>query len=146
MHNRSTCLAVPLAIALASCTTEGSSAAERPSLGGVPSAVECTDAPVLRQRAEDNRGGLQELASDQAKIDAANSARFLASLAIIADLKCRTPLTEADQTLMSALELARNAANMSSFYQRAVAWNEANDRTLQVISMLVDRLPAARAD
>ncbi len=107
-----------------------------------PTAVNCADAPRLRQRALDDRGRSIETSSDQEKIVAGNRATFHASLAIIADLKCRVTLAEADEALKPAFDAARKAEATSSFYERAVYWSEAGFIATQVVPMFLKQLSA----
>jgi predicted negative regulator of RcsB-dependent stress response len=60
-----------------------------------PTAVNCGDAAELGQKALDGRRQRDEANSDQEKIVASNRATLYASLAIIADLKCKHSLPEA---------------------------------------------------
>jgi hypothetical protein len=106
-----------------------------------PTAVHCTDAPQLRQRAVDARRRSVETSSDQARVVAGNRATFYASLAIIADLKCRAALAEADEALKPALDAARKAEAAGSFYEEAVHWGEAGFIVLEVVPILMKELP-----
>jgi hypothetical protein len=108
----------------------------------VPAAVNCTDAPQLRQRALDDRRLSGQSSSDQDKINVGNRARFLASLAIVAELKCKVTLAAADDALQPALDAARKAQETPSFYERTVLWGEADFMATQVVAMLVQQLPA----
>lgn len=107
-----------------------------------PTAVACADAPQLRQRAVDDRRQAGELKSDQDKVYIGSRANFFASLAIIADLKCKVVLPEADEALKPAFEAARKAESTRSFYERAIRWGEADFKASEVIALLVQRLPA----
>lgn len=107
----------------------------------VPTAVSCGDAQQLRQQADDDRRRTNRLESDQEKIDIGNRASFFASLAIIADLKCKVTLAEADEALKPALEAARKAQAASSFYERTSGWGEADFMSAQVIALLIQELP-----
>ena len=104
-----------------------------------PTAVNCADASQLRQRALDDRRQRVETRSDQEKIVAGNRATFYASLAIIADLKCKVTLPEADEALKQAFDAARKAESTDSFYKRAVWWGEAGFIATQVVSILMKR-------
>ncbi len=107
-----------------------------------PTAVNCADAPQLRQRALDSRRRSIETTSDQEKIVAGNRATFYASLAIIADLKCKVALAEADDALKPAFDAARKAEAARSFYKEAVHWGEAGFIATQVVPMLMKQLSA----
>jgi hypothetical protein len=74
---------------------------------------------------------------------ASNRATFYASLAIIADLKCRLPLPETDAVLKPAFGAARGAEGTSSFYERAVGWSDAAFLATQAVSTLMKQLPSA---
>lgn len=128
-------------VALSACDSgnEARAASAPPPL---PTTVNCADAPQLRQRSADGRRRLDELTSDQEKISVGNRARFQASLAIIADLKCKVSAAEADDALKPALEAARTAEASRSFYEGAVLWGEADFAATQVIALLIRQLPA----
>lgn len=128
--------------ALASCS--GNNATSDPP-ASVPTTVSCGDAQQLRQQAADIRRGADALTSDQEKINAGNRARFFASLAIVAALKCHVILAEADDALKSALEMARTAEATRSFYERTIRWGEADFRATQASAMLIPQLPAPPA-
>lgn len=108
----------------------------------VPSAVNCPDAPQLRQRATDARRQSVETTSDQAKIVAGSRATFYVSLATIADLKCQVALAEADEALTPAFVAARKAEATRSFYEEASHWGEASFIAAQVVPMLITQLSA----
>jgi hypothetical protein len=112
-------LAVSLALAGLLATTAcnganhgGSVHAQPPP---APSAVNCVDAAQLRQRALDDRRHSDETNSDQEKIVTGNRATFYVSLAIIADLKCKVTLPEADEALKPAFDAARKAEGLAVF-------------------------------
>jgi len=107
-----------------------------------PTAVDCADAPQLRQRALDARRQSVETTSDQEQIVAGNRATFYASLAIIADLKCKVTLAEADEALKPAFDAARKAEATRSFYEEAVHWGEAGFIATEVVPMLMKQLSA----
>jgi len=96
----------------------------------------------LRQRAVDDRRQSDELRSDHERIYVGNRAGFFASLAIIADLKCKVTPAEADEALKPAFEAARKAEDTSSMYEMAFRWGEADFMATQVIALLVQQLPA----
>jgi hypothetical protein len=79
-------------IALTACGSD------YPAASWAPTAVSCTDAPQLRQRALDDRRQSDDANSSQAKISSGTRASFFASLAIIADLKCNLTLAEGQLT------------------------------------------------
>jgi len=71
-------------VAIAACDVATQS---RNDHAPAPSAVNCPDAPQLRQRALDDRRRSVETRGDQEKILALSRATFYASLATIADLR-----------------------------------------------------------
>ena len=110
-----------------------------------PTAVNCGDAPQLRQRALDDRRRSDETKSDQEKIVSGSRATFYAALATIADLKCKVTLTEVDEALKPAFDAARKAEATRSFYERAVHWGEAGFLAAEIVPMLTKQLPAPAA-
>lgn len=127
--------------AVAACE-QGARAADPP----LPSTVTCADAAELRQRASIDRRRSADLKSDQEKVDTANRAAFLASLATVADLKCKVTLAEAaivDDALKRTLDAAHKATSTRSFYERSNAWSEANFMATEVIALLIQRIPGA---
>jgi hypothetical protein len=108
----------------------------------VPTAVSCTDAPQLKQRALDDRRLSGEQKGDRAKIIIGSRAKFLASLAIVADLKCRINVAEADALLGKALDAVRAAETPSSEYEAAIRWVEADLIVADAVALLISRLPA----
>ena len=129
-------------VAVAACcgADQGVSASARSA--PAPTAVSCADASDLRQRALDDRRQREETRSDQERIVAGSRATFFASLATIADLKCKVTLAEADDALKPAFDAARKAEATSSFYERAAQWGEANYFAAQVVPMLTKELSA----
>lgn len=126
--------------ALAACE-QGSVSARSASL---PASVGCTDAAALRQRAGDDRRRSADLKSDQAKIDTANQAAFLASLATIADLKCKVTAAgtaDVDAALKRTLDSAHKATSTRGFYERSSGWTDANFMASEVIALLAQRIP-----
>jgi hypothetical protein len=136
----SSALAGLVAIAACDAANKGGSDSARPS--PAPTAVNCADAPHLRERALDDRRRSDKTNSNQEKIVTGSRATFYASLAIIADLKCKVTLAEADEALKPAFEAARKAEATRSFYERALQWGEAGFIATQVVPMLMKQLPA----
>src|SRR5688572_10454989 len=64
-----------------------------------PTLVNCGDAAELGETALEGRRQRDETSSDQEKVVASNRATYFASLAIIADLKCKVTLPDADEAL-----------------------------------------------
>ena len=111
----------------------------------IPTAVNCGDAQQLNERARDDRRRALASSSDQERIYVGNRASFFASMATVADLKCRHTSAAIDEALKPALEAARKAEASSSFYQRAVLWEEANFVVTQVTATLTQQLLAGPA-
>jgi hypothetical protein len=107
----------------------------------LPTTVNCEDAAQLRERAAVDRRSSRERSSDQESIDLASRARFVATLATIADLRCKVPLADADQILRSALDAARAAEDTSSFYARTLKWHEAGLIADEAVGAMIKRLP-----
>jgi hypothetical protein len=133
-------LAPPAVLILAAC----SSGAQSDDTGGMasvaPETAACADAPQLRQRADEERRRITETSSDQARVVLAGRANFLASLAVIADLRCAaTDNNEATAALQTALQAARTADGTSGFYAQASQWAEANYAATRTIEILVQR-------
>jgi hypothetical protein len=109
----------------------------------LPAAVSCTDAPQFRQRAAEDRRKSEASKSDHDKIVLGNRAGFFASLANIADLKCK--VTISDETLKPAFEAARKAEVSRSTYERAQQWSAASFIATEVIAQQIRRLPGSSA-
>ena len=142
MRLRALPLGLVVAAAIAACSganTERSVTAHESSL---PTAVNCADAAQLRQSAVAERSQSAETSSDQKKIVASYRATFYASLGIIADLKCRVTVPEADQALKAALDAARKAEEGRGFYQKAVWWGDADFLATQAVQRFLEHLPA----
>ena len=118
-------------------TTGGSDLARA---AAVPMAVSCDDAAQLRQQAADDRRRSEESRSDQSRVSIGSRANFFASLAIVAELKCKGTLVETHEALTRALDAARKAEAARSFYEAAYLWGEAEFVATQVISMLIQGL------
>lgn len=138
---RSRPLFFPLAVlvALAACTRT----ADTPHPTTVPASIGCGDAPQLRQRADEDRRQSDALKSDHERIYIGNRAGFFASLAVLADLKCKVTAADTDEALKPALEAARRAEAASSMYERAQRWSEAAFIATEVSAGLIQQLPAA---
>jgi hypothetical protein len=132
----------PAVLALLAACGEAEDVASR-AVVPLPSAVSCTDAAQLRRRASDDRRRSAATSSDHEKIDTGNRAGFFASLAIVADLKCKVTLPEADAALEPAFEAARAAQNSHSMYERAQKWSDASFIATEVIALLLQKLPAS---
>lgn len=132
-------------LAFAACGSGAGGAGGSTARSSVPAQVDCTDARQLRQRAADDRRLSNETRSDQEKIFIGNRAGFFASLAVVADLKCKVTLAQADEALKPALEAARRAEKTSSTYAMAQEWGRADFIATEVISLLIRQLPASSA-
>jgi hypothetical protein len=133
-------VAVAVLFAITACDGGNEASTAKTPLAPTPTAVSCGDAPQLRQRAADERRRSDEVKSDQEKITLGTRASYLASLAIVADLKCRVTSSEADEAVKPAFEAARKAEAASSFYERAVRWGEADYIATEVVAILIQQL------
>jgi hypothetical protein len=115
--------------------------AESPS--SALTAVNCGDAPQLRQRAAEDRRRVDQSRSDHERISAGSRANFLATLAVIADLMCRVTHAEAEEVLKPALEAARKAEATDSVYEKTRGFNEATFAATRVVELLTERLAAS---
>ena len=125
-------------IALAAC--EGPRVVAE-SAGALPTAVNCGDATQIRQRAADDRRRVEESRSDHERISIGSRANFLASLAVIADLKCKVSSPEVDEMLKPALEAARSAEANASVYEKTRGFARADFTAHQVIDLLIQQMP-----
>jgi hypothetical protein len=148
MRLRALPFALAALVALTACGNGSNVTTDYRRASPAPTTVSCTDGPQLRQRAIDDRRRADELKSDHERIYTGNRATFFASLAIIADLKCRVTLAEADEAdeaLKPAFEAARRAEDTRSMYRKAFAWGEAGFIATQVSALLIQQLPAPAA-
>jgi hypothetical protein len=109
----------------------------------VPTSVGCQDAAQFRQRANDDRRDGARLKSDQGKVSTASRANFFASLAIVAELKCKVTLAEADEAVRAALDTARKAEGARSFYDVVYLWGDADFKATEAASLLIRQLTAS---
>ncbi len=107
----------------------------------LPATVNCEDSAQLRERAARDRRSSSERSSDQEKIDLASRARFVATLATIADLRCKVPLADAEEILRRALDAARGAEATASFYARTLKWQEAGLIADEAVALMIKGLP-----
>ena len=110
------------------------------SSSAIPTAVHCGNGGQLRQGAANDRGRVDESRSDHERISIGSRANFLASLAVIADLKCKVSAPEIDDTLKPALEAARKAEANSSVYERTRGFAAADFTAHQVIDSLIQQV------
>ena len=143
MRFRTIPVALVAAFALAACVSDGTNDDPRASPAPAPATVTCQDSAQLKQWAVDDRRYADGRKSDHEKIYIGNRASFFASLANIADLKCKVTLAAADEALKPAIEAARKAEATSSMYERAQRWSEADFMASQVIAQLIQQLPTA---
>ena len=108
----------------------------------LPSAVNCADASTLKTHAADARRHIAERTGDRAKIISGNRAKFLASLAAVAELRCKATAGEVDALLVKALETGRVAEATRSEYEAARRWTEADLVAAEVIAILISQLSA----
>ena len=111
----------------------------------IPTAVHCGDAQQLNERARDDRRRVLASSSDQERVYVGSRANFFASMATVAELKCRVTSASVDEALKPALEAARKAEAATSFYQRTIQWQEANFVVTQVTAALVQQFPTVPA-
>ncbi len=124
---------------LASCT-DASEAPDAAALAtAVPVSAECADAGPLRQRVADDHLRMTEASSQQTQVVLGSRANFMASLALVAQLRCVVSLPDGADALEAALGVARGAQEASSFYEQATRWNEANYTLTQLVEHLVQR-------
>jgi hypothetical protein len=102
--------------------------------------VNCGDAPQLREHAGNDRRRVDQSRSDHERISIGSRANFMASLAVIADLKCKVTLAEAADTLEAALESARKAEGNTSVYEKTRGFADADFQAHRLIEQLVQRL------
>jgi hypothetical protein len=126
---------------LAACSPGGGSPG--PAMAALPASVEatCEDAPPLRQQSADAARQAAESRGDQSRIVHHARANFLASLAVLAELRCSVTAAEADGALDDALRAASSAAETPSFYEQAHRWSDANAHATRAIDLLVRQLP-----
>jgi len=108
----------------------------------LPATVNCADASTLRADAADARRYIAEQAGDRAQIIRGNRAKFLASLAVVAELRCKVSAGEVEALLEKALEVARVAETTRSEYEAAREWTEADLVAAEALALLVSQLPA----
>ena len=108
----------------------------------LPTAVNCADASTLKARAADARRHMAQQTGDRAKIISGNRAKFLASLAVVAELRCKANAGDVEALLEKALEVGRAAETNRSEYEAARAWTEADLVAAEALALLVKQLPA----
>jgi hypothetical protein len=113
----------------------------------LPATVTCNDAGQLRDRATRDRDSSRTRSSDQEKVDLANRARFVATLATIADLRCKVsgPEPDAEEILRRALDAARDAEHTRGFYERTLKWQDADLIAGEAVALMIKRLPSPTA-
>ncbi len=115
---------------------------EAPS-SAIPAAVNCGNAAQLRERAASDRTRVGQSRSDHERISVGSRANFLATLAVVADLKCKVTHAEADEALRPALEAARKAEESDSVYEKTNGFNDASFMATRAAALLTERLPAS---
>lgn len=133
-------LLISAALIGAGACAQGGEAADA-SPPPLPTTVNCADASALEEDAGDARSRLARLTGDRAKIIAGNRAKFLASLAAVAKLKCRTNAAEVDDLLAKALEVGRVAETTGSEYDAARQWTDADLIASDAIARLINQVP-----
>jgi hypothetical protein len=126
--------------AAAACAPAGE--ATGTSSAPLPTTVNCGDASTLKAQAADARRDIAEQKGDRAKIIKGNRAKFLASLAVVAELRCKASAGEVAALLEKALEVGRVAETTRSEYEAAREWTEADLVATEAITLLASQLPA----
>ena len=128
---------------LAACSGASDVPTSVPAAIRIPDTVQCADASGLRDRVAGERESVGALTSDQDKVDAGSRANFLASLATIADLRCRVQTADAgsDELIARALDAGRTASETAGFYERNVRWSEATLLAQDAITHLLALVP-----
>ena len=124
----------------AGCAPAGEATGTSPA--PLPTTVNCADASTLKAHAADARRHIAEQTGDRAKIIRGNRAKFLASLAVVAELRCKAGAGEVEALLEKALEVGRVAETIRSEYGAAREWTEADLVAAEAIALLVSQLPA----
>ena len=106
----------------------------------IPTAVSCGQSGQLRERAANDRSRVGESRSDHERISLGSRANFLATLAVVADLKCTVTGTDAEEPLKAALEAAHKAESTNSVYEKTRGFNEANFAAIRALKLLTERL------
>lgn len=123
------------------CGGESKLAGDSSGAASLPTTVNCEDAAQLRVRAARDRRSSTERSSDQERIDLASRARFVATLATVADLRCKAPFADAGEVLQRALNTARDAEDTASFYPRILKWQEAGLIADEAVGLMIKGLP-----
>ena len=108
----------------------------------LPTAVNCVDTFTLKAHAADARRRIAEQTGDRARIISGSRAKFLASLAVVAELRCQATAGEVEALLQKALEVGRGAEATRSEYEAARGWTEADLAAADAIALLIRQLPA----
>lgn len=122
------------------CTREG------PASIGVeplPASASCQDAAGLRDRAGEARRQSGDVTGDRAQIIAGNRAKFLGTIAMIAQLSCTATSSDAARLVERALEVAQGAQTTNSEYEAARRWTEADLIATDAIMLLLSQLPTS---
>jgi hypothetical protein len=138
---KSLSLVVAALVGVVGCSAPGE--ATRADAAPMPMTATCADASQLNDQAVDARRRSTGVTGDRAKIISGSRAKFLASLAAIAQLKCRTDVPETDAMLGRALEVARVAQTTSSEYEAAIRWIEADLIAADAIALMISQIPAS---
>lgn len=136
-------LILSLAAFTAFTACESAPATSAAPVAALPTTVSCQDAATLRQRSQNDQRRAEATKSDQEKIFTNSRANYLASLAIVADLICGTPVAPAEATLAQAFKAAGEAEKTASFYAQAASLSVANLRASEAISILRQQLATA---
>ena len=139
MRVRTLVLVLPILTSIAGCdgAQQLSGGISESSSSAIPTSVQCGNGGQLRQGAANDRRRVDESRSDHERISIGSRANFLASLAVIADLKCKVSSPDVDDMLKPALEAARKADANTSVYERTRGFAGADFTAHQVIDSLV---------
>ena len=128
------------------CGGDSNLAGKPRGAASLPATVNCEDAAQLRERAARDRRSVSERTSDQERIDLASRARFVATLATIADLRCRVSGADADEIVRKALDVARAAEGTGSFYARTLKWQEAGFIMDEAVGLMIKGIPESGSE
>src|SRR5262245_2654260 len=121
------------------CAQAGDATGARPA--PLPTAVNCGDVSTLKTHAADARRHIAEQTGDRARIISGNRAKFLASLAVVAELRCKAGARDVEALVTKALDVGRVAETTASEYEAARGWTDADLVAADAIALLVSQLP-----
>jgi hypothetical protein len=110
----------------------------------VPKTVDCEDARDLSNRATEDRRRVDESHSDHERIVVGSRSNFLASLAVVASLRCKVTMPEVDEAVEGALSAARGAAAASGVYEKTRGFNDATFHATRVAELMTARIASPK--